>query len=57
MFHTKFLQSKSDPLICVHKHALSSVHFLHRARVCLFCFPNCAYLIFNCCFSTLFKKW
>jgi len=57
MFHTKFLPSKSDPLICVHKHALSSVHFLHRARVCLFCFPNCAYLIFNCCFSTLFKKW
>jgi len=21
------------------------------------CFPNCAYLISNCCFSTRFKKW
>jgi len=37
-------KSISTHLCCVHRNALSSVHFLHCAGVCLFCFPNCAYL-------------
>jgi len=40
----------------VHRHALSSVYFLHRARACGFCFPNCAYLISNYYVSTLVKS-
>jgi len=35
--HTKFLQLNFDSLICVHGHALSSVHFLYHA-LCLFVF-------------------
>ena len=56
--HTKVLQSISiHSSVYINGHALSSVHFLHGARDFLFCFPNCAYLISICCFSTLFKKW
>ena len=49
---------KFDPLIYVHRHALSPVHFLHhvlRSFVFLFSF-HYAYLISNCCFSITWQK-
>ena len=53
---------KFDPLICVHRHAVSPVHFLHHVLCSFvfflfFCFSfRYAYLMTNCCFSTLVKK-
>ena len=41
----------------MHRRALSSVHFLHCARVCLFVyFRNCAYLISKLLFFNTFQK-
>ena len=46
-------------ITCVHRHAVSPVHFLHHV-VCsfdFFCFSfHYAYLMSNCCFSTLGKR-
>ena len=46
--HTKFPQ-KLDPLLCAHRHALSSVIFPHNVLCLFFYFLTLLYFISNCC--------
>jgi len=52
--HTKFLQLKFDLVVCVHM-GMRFHQYISSPSFVFLCSPNCAYLISNCCFSTLFK--
>jgi len=52
--HTKLPQLNEITLICVYRHALSSVHFLHHI-LCLFVFLIML-ISLKCCFTTLLNN-